>query len=363
MTDTAMAPDAPAVESESLADHAAAFAPGADAAASRARDRDDGDDGEAGGRDDQGRFVNRPRHRAASQRATPDDVGAINALTRTIREHEDALGADIARKDGESDRVYSLRRRAELLERQRAPTPASLTPPAAAPPSPPVPAASATRVAPNEGASGHPPSAEPPRPFMGYEAYLESNPEATWDDYDEARQSHRYKEMRRVERAEEAQQAAARTQQERMQRHVEAFPAARAKYADFDAVAFNTAAPVSAVMLDAMLQSAQSTEIRYFLGKYPAISAELAQDSAAIGPEGASVMRRHLEALVASATSSSSSPAQAAPTGSAAVVPVTPLPKPPNPVRTTGIAAAEPPGDDDMSVSAHEKHFAPRRRS
>ncbi len=67
------------------------------------------------GRDDKGRFR---RDRASSQKASPADVPLISDYTRRIKAAEAAAGADIAQQPGESNRVYELRRRAELAERR-----------------------------------------------------------------------------------------------------------------------------------------------------------------------------------------------------------------------------------------------------
>lgn len=54
------------------------------------------------------------RHRAKSQQAGTDDVKAIAEHTKRLRDAEDAIG--IPKKDGESERVYQIRRRAEIAE-------------------------------------------------------------------------------------------------------------------------------------------------------------------------------------------------------------------------------------------------------
>jgi len=79
-----------------------------------------------------------PRRRAKSHQADPDDVPAIAALTKQLRDAEDAI--KIERKEGESDRVFQLRKRAEIAklatERKAAPEvrpePVREAPPAAA---------------------------------------------------------------------------------------------------------------------------------------------------------------------------------------------------------------------------------------
>lgn len=114
-------------QATSVADHAAMFGP-------QAKDDPDAPDGETveeravrlhhsaeQRREKQtGKFTEgKVRHRAQSQTAGKDDVKAINEYTGRIRSVVDELGGDIARKDGESDRVFETRRRAELLERHR----------------------------------------------------------------------------------------------------------------------------------------------------------------------------------------------------------------------------------------------------
>lgn len=59
----------------------------------------------------------KPRHRAKSQTAGPDDVKQIAELTKRARAAEEAI--PIERKAGESERVYQLRRRAEIAESRR----------------------------------------------------------------------------------------------------------------------------------------------------------------------------------------------------------------------------------------------------
>lgn len=81
--------------------------------------------------------VEKPRHRAKSQQAGSDDAAAIASETKRLREAEAAIG--IARKDGESERVYQLRARAEIAElakSAREPKPITPAAPAVAAPVP-----------------------------------------------------------------------------------------------------------------------------------------------------------------------------------------------------------------------------------
>lgn len=68
--------------------------------------------------------IERQPRRAKSHQAKPKDVEEIDTLTRQLREAEDAI--KIERKEGESDRVFQLRKRAEIAKR-------AAQPPAAAP--------------------------------------------------------------------------------------------------------------------------------------------------------------------------------------------------------------------------------------
>lgn len=63
----------------------------------------------------------KPRHRAPSHVAKSKDVADIAALTKQLREAEDAI--TVERKDGESDRVFQLRKRAEIARLAAKPAP------------------------------------------------------------------------------------------------------------------------------------------------------------------------------------------------------------------------------------------------
>ena len=56
----------------------------------------------------------KPKYRSKSHRALPEDVPEIAALTKQLREAEDAIKID--RKPGENDKVYLLRKRAEIAK-------------------------------------------------------------------------------------------------------------------------------------------------------------------------------------------------------------------------------------------------------
>lgn len=346
----------PAADTGSLADHEAAFSPDASRVPA-SPDPDDDDPPESDRRAD-GTF--KPRHRAASQRADADDVPLISEHTRRIKEAEAKLGADIARKPGESDRVYNLRRRAELLERfasgsEKPAAVSAVVPSQPAAPQPTAPPVLARRPDPV------------PQTFPSYEQFIafEGNSEKTYEEYVDARADWRYAVRREQERAEEAAESALTTRTREIARYNAGVTAAKAKYANWDQVV-TADAHVTPTLTAAILASEHGAEIAYYLGTHPDERVALNADTPdpAPTPSAVAALRRYLDSLVAGQrTPAPSSRTAAAPTGSAPA-PVAPVaPRPPNPVRTGSIAAPEtPPGDDSMSISEHEKHYGARRR-
>jgi hypothetical protein len=310
---------------------------------------EDDDAGEADTRDGRrapdGRF--QPRHRAASQRATPDDVATINDLTRRIKAAEEADGADIARNEGESDRVYTLRRRAEVLERRRAAAqaaPESRAVHTTAPAAPVAPAASraAAPVAsaddpePNPEDAAAYPDGQYDRKFIG--------DLSRWH----ARQEHRA--LRDQDAKTASEQAVLRTFATRVD-------AAKTKYADFDAIAF---APTAAQIPEGsatdifIMEDEAGAEVLYHLRKNPAELRDIL---------GKPVLAQ-LKALALLSQRLMSPPAraQAVTTGSAAMPPVAAVPRSPNPVRTSPVSVNTGSPSDDDSLEAHEAHYYGRNR-
>lgn len=99
-------------------------------------------------------------HRAKSHKAGPDDVDEIARLTKELRETEKAIVID--RKPGESDRVFELRRRAEIAKRATSP---SAAPPAPAPAARPAPVAAQPAAVP---VANLPPFTEPEPQFASF---------------------------------------------------------------------------------------------------------------------------------------------------------------------------------------------------
>lgn len=351
MAEIATVTDTPAEPETSLADHEAEYAPGA-----ATRPIEEAPDGETpaekGARDDAGRFQ-KGRHRAESQRATPDDVVAIAALTKRLREAEDSFTTE--KQAGESDRVYQLRRRAEIAERAKAPRPAE--PVAVARPVPPVAAVAAVT---------------PPKPDPEKFTYGTSDP-----DYLEALtdwKTDRKFEARDAERQKQADQAAREAEVTKLRANWDARAKdAEKRYPDFRAVAFDTpqaslppllrmdahqpnsvGAKQAEVVEGFIFLDSSGQDVLYHLLKTPA---EVTRLGVLYGQD----LREALTLLGQRLLTSSR--VQAGPTGSAATSSPSPAPRPPNPVRTGPMKSAdEPPGDDDMSIDSHERYFGSSRR-
>lgn len=154
-----------------------------------------------------GRFK---RRRAASQQAEPDDVPLIHEYTKRLKAAEETAGKDIARKPGESERVYTLRRRAELAERLAAP-PKAVEPPA--PALQPAPVALQAR--------------QPlPATFPAYEAFIAiaGNEGVDYDTYRDIREDWAYQRRRELERQQETAAREAQTAAERAAAHLARLP-------------------------------------------------------------------------------------------------------------------------------------------
>lgn len=325
----------PVEESGSLADHEAQFHQPETAPV----------DEDARVRDDQGRFVKPDRHRAKSQQATPADVETIAQLTRRIKDAEAAAGADIVQQAGESNRVFELRRRAELAERRRA---VAAVPPPTAPPAPPV------AVRPPV-----PPVAEPPAPaipkkpiaadYPVYEDFIEALGAWTADRRWEANEATRQQQAREAQQRADTQRLAAS-----WATRVEA---AKAKYPDFQAKALDAPTRIpagSAIDLFILEDDESGADVLYHLQTHPdALTALL--DKTPL---------QQLKALTLLSQRLISPPRETAGTTGAASAPVAPpVPRPPTPVRTGPMRPAdEPPDPETSSLADHERFFPQKRR-
>ncbi len=314
---------------DSLAAHEAAHSPLRDAP-----ERDE----------ETGKFAPKGRRRAQSQQADADDVPAINEQTKRLKALEEAHGKDIVRKPGESERVYNLRRRADLIERGY------------------------TRPEPQAAAPTPQPAPRPSQPlaqsFPAYEAFvaMPGYENATYEDYTDARADWRFAIRREQERQQDAAERQQREFSEKATTHQQRVTAAKKTYADWDSVVSNDL-PISRVVHDAVLGSQSSADVQYYLGQHRDMLAQLNAESQDYSPSAVAAMRRYLDSLVAAPQRTSpSSRAAAGTTGSALALAPPPAPRPPNPVRTGAVIADDPPDDSSQSLAAHEKHFGRSRR-
>lgn len=328
----------------SLADHEAAHPYGALTTAieesTAAPVVETGDDetteepGTDGVRDDKGRFQP-ARHRAKSQQATAGDVETIAALTKRIKEAEAADGTDIVQQTGESNRVFELRRRAELAERRRTPKPAAVvTPPRAAVPAPVI----AT------------PKATPPKPTIDefadkpYEDFVTALADWTADRRWEARDAERQQAEAKTHADSESQRIATSWQTKTQ--------AAIAKYPDFAKVALEapTAIPAGSAADLFILEDESGADVLYHLQRHPDEMAALLQQSPLQQVKTLSLLAQRL-----------TTPDSKAVTTGAAASPVSPpAPRPPTPVRTGPSRSADEPPPEDASLSAHERFYHKR---
>lgn len=335
--------ETPAAPESSLADHEAQYAPGATLPEAPAAE-DGSDEGhESGTRDAKGRF--KQEHRAQSQQAKPDDVASIAAQTKRLREAEDAFG--IEKQAGESERVYQLRRRAEIAElakAQRAVAAAPAPSPAPRATPPPAPAAVAT---------------VPPKPDPEKFTYGTADP-----DYIEALTD--WKTDRKFEALEAKRAADAATAQREAdtaklrQGWVGRLDAAKAALPDFETAVFG----VPQAQLPPLLQPGTLAEafvfeastgpyVLYHLLKTPAEVARLSALSGMDLVEALTLLGQRLTSKSRVPDVTTGSPATPAPSS---------VPRPPNPVRTGPLKAADEPPGDDASLADHERYFAPRTR-
>ncbi len=291
-----------------------------------------------------------PKHRAKSQRAGAGDYEDIAKYTKLLRETENAIdGFALERADGESDRVYNLRKRVEIAklaqERRVAAAPAQTPAPAIAQPAPVVPPAPSTFTQPEPKIEDF---ANAPDPYL---ALVRAT--AKWDrDKEQFDRDEQAKQVHATQSAKDAQAQA----QARVQTYFGRVDSYKAKAPDFDTVTADLQARMlPGVLLEALVSHDKGPELVYYLGQHPDIADDLYVTAAALPATADSValLQRRLAKL--------STPVGV--TGATAGVqkPI-PASRPPTPVRTV----PTPPGDelpgDESSLADHEKAFGPKRR-
>ena len=350
----------PAVNPEtSLADHEAEFAPGAkrtpkpeptatgDPSAATADATADTD------RDAGGRF----RQRAKSQQASPKDVDEIAELTKRLRQAEADAGITAPeRRQGESDRAYSIRRQAEIAEAlrdaRRAPKPAPTPQPRHEPApvateQPALPAFSEKEPQPEDFADAANPLSAYTKALAGYEF---------------RRQIHDAQQALITQRSAESQKAAieaAHKHAATVQAKIDAF---KVEHPDYDA---RIEAMEDLLLPDVLLETISTDDnppkIAYALACNPDELVDLIGFAAALdySPQSVALLRRRLKRH-ASATDV---PVKATLASNPVQRQVEVAPRPPTRVPTGPLKTGdEPPGDDDMSLANHERYFGPKRR-
>lgn len=279
-----------------------------------------------------------PRHRARSQVAKPEDVEAINALTKRLKDAEAAAGIHVEREDGESDRVYNLRRRAVLAE--------SLVKPKTPAPQPQTPAQPPTAFAEAEPTIEQ--FATAPDPYTAWQRAL-----GAYDRRKEAAEAQTAESRAAVERQQASTVEAKRRAYAEFNGRVEVFKQTTPDYQSVvDAV--SSERPCTYLMETALVNDPDGARYVYELAKNPALHDELFMltDNKPVNRDTVASVQRLLKARIL-----------AAPTGSA--VPLTrPLaPRPPNPVRT--VPSAHLPNKaptDTASLADHEAFYGSSRR-
>jgi hypothetical protein len=302
-------------DSGSLADHEAEFRRGesrTDAVVSDDAPATASGDAATEERDEKGRF--RPRQKAKSQRATPDDVPRIANLTARLRAVE-------AERD--------------VLKGQR------VAPAAAAAPALESPRVMSPAVA---------PSTPKPTPdqFTDYGDFIEALTDWKTDQKFAAADAKRQEQERDAAvRAEQTRLATSWTQR---------VTAAKAKYQDFEDVALlaPTDIPKGSLVDAWILEHKAGADVLYHLQKHPNDLHDLLAQPLFEQVDALSLLAQRL---------SPSSRVPDAATGSSATLAPKPVPRPPNPVRTGPVQTGdEPPDDETSSLADHARYYQQRRR-
>lgn len=326
----------------SLAEHEAQFKPQPQAAPKAGpEDDDDTDDAVADTRprDDSGRFKAEPRHRSQSQKAKPEDVAEINALTRTLREKEAELAKVKPDALAGSPRVLTLKQRIRAIEADLAELNAT------------------SKVEPKAKAE----AATAPATF--------DEKEPTLDDFsDPAKYPDPYLALtralavydRKKEAFEASQREAVDAEEAGRKAEIASYHARTATFAktheDFDAVTGPMiASGLPSLLVAALVKADKGPEYVYYLAQH-----QDALDELVLLTEGKPVTDSHV-AIVQRRLKQQAQAAQSTGSATAATTAYIP-PRPPNPVRTGPIRTGDVLPDDDSSLAEHEKAFGRKRR-
>lgn len=289
-----------------------------------------------------GQFANRPpdaKHRASTQRATPEDVAQINTLTKELRELEGKL-ADKDPDAKASPRIKTLKRQIAALKALDAPVTTKTEPEPVKKPEP----VAATFDEKEPVLEDFSDTTKYPDPYLAHARAL-----AAYDRKKEAADA----ERTAAETAKlEAQKATIRAYHERA-------TAFKATTPDFDPVVkafYETDHPEA--LTQAIIRDDKGPELVYHLAQHQDWLDEMVLLTHQRAPTDAFVaaVQRRLGKELASRT-------QVASTGST-VPPSRPYspPRPPNPVRTGPIKTTDEPPEKASSIAEHAKYFSPKAR-
>ncbi len=296
--------------------------------------------------------VEAPKHRAKSQRAGASDYDDIAKYTKILRETEEGIdGFTIERNQGESDRVFNLRKRVEiakLAKERRVAEPQVVARPAVVQPT-----AQPTISAP--GAFTEP---EPKIDDFSNEpdAYLALNRALSrWDRLKEAFEAQaeaaKQSNATAAQQAQAAQEAREKTLVDGYNTRVAAFTK---QVPDFQTVIAKADMPIPPLLREALLTADNGPQLVYTLATQPQYGDEafLLTDGKAVTEQAVASTQRWLSKLSVPVVSTGAT--------AGAAKPIT-APRPPTPVRTGPIASGDELPGDESSLAEHEKAFGPRR--
>jgi len=298
-------PEAPPAEDASIASHSAQF------------DRTKQEPAEAV----ETAALPKERHRAKSQQARAEDVPRIKELTGKWR--------------AEQERANRLE---QELTQARQPREAAATP-------------RETRAEPAPAGEKFPPFAD----------WLDTNPGQEYEDYLDARWSHKQQGEATKGREAQYQQSVQQAQAYKMEAYGERLKEFASSRPDFGQKLQATITAVNdqipTLLYEAIIQDDNGPALLYALGSDPVFRDDmiLLSDGKAVTDASVANLRRRLNLQL--------SRSQAGTTGSAtATPPQSWTARPPNPVRTGPVTTGDEPPGEGASISDHAKYFMPKRR-
>ena len=275
-----------------------------------------------------------PKYRAKSQQAKPDDVKTIQEYTKRLRDAEAQIGVVVERKDGESERVYNLRRRAELAEAIRDTKKAAIPSPQ---PQARVPDAS-------DFAEAEPVITDFANTADPYTFWMRAV-----NAYD-IRKSQHDLEQGRIKIQQQLQHEQIKQRKDEAYRNfgnrINAFKAQTRDYEDVVKSAADV--PATPLLETALVNHERGPEFIYRLAQDRRLADELflLTDNKPVTQLTVGQVQRLLEARLSTVVAGS--------VGTPAYVPP---PKPPNPARSGAMKVAETPPGDSGSLADHEKFY------